>query len=237
MDKLYIVIPAYNEQENIRNIIEKWYPVVEKTGKKSRLLIINDGSHDNTYEIMCEYAQSRPQFIPVTKNNGGHGAAILYGYRHALKEGADFIFQTDSDGQTLPEEFWLFWEKREQYAMLIGHRNKREDGISRILVTKILKIVIRFCFKVSVTDANTPFRLMKASVLAEQIQLIPKDFNLSNVLISVIYAKKKLPVRYIPITFRQRQGGVNSINLKKITLIGIRAVKDFRTINRTLESM
>ena len=97
--------------------------------------------------------------------------------------------------------------------------------------------MIRFCFKVSVTDANTPFRLMKASVLAEQIQLIPKDFNLSNVLISVIYAKKKLPVRYIPITFRQRQGGVNSINLKKITLIGIRAVKDFRTINRTLESM
>ena len=119
MDKLYIVIPAYNEQENIRNIIEQWYPVVEKTGKKSRLLIINDGSHDNTYEIMCEYAQSRPQFIPVTKNNGGHGAAILYGYRHALKEGADFIFQTYTDFHTFKEELWLFWEKREQYAMLI----------------------------------------------------------------------------------------------------------------------
>ena len=69
MDNLYIVIPAYNEQENIRDIIEQWYPVVEKTGKKSRLLIINDGSKDNTYEIMQEYAQSRPQFIPLTKKD------------------------------------------------------------------------------------------------------------------------------------------------------------------------
>ena len=190
MDNLYIVIPAYNEQENIRDTIEQWYPVVEMTGEKSRLLIIDDGSKDNTYKIMREYAKSRPQLIPLTKKNGGHGAAILYGYRYAIEEGADFVFQTDSDGQTLPEEFWPFWKKREQYAMLIGHRNKREDGISRILVTKVLRIVIKLCFKVSVTDANTPFRLMKASVLAEQIQFIPKDFNLSNVLISVIYAKR-----------------------------------------------
>lgn len=234
MNKLYIVIPAYNERDNIQNVIEQWYPVVEKTGQNSRLLIVNDGSKDDTYEIMQECAKNRPQFIPLTKANGGHGAAILYGYQYAIAEGADFIFQTDSDGQTLPEEFWSFWQEREQYAMIIGHRNKRQDGFSRILVTKVLKVVIRLCFGVSVTDANTPFRLMRASVLKEHMSFIPENFNLSNVLISVIYAKEKLPVKYVPITFRPRQGGVNSINLRKITKIGIQAVKDFKAINKTL---
>ena len=119
--------------------------------------------------------------------------------------------------------------------MVIGHRNKREDGLSRVFVTKVLGVVIRLCFHVKVTDANTPFRLMRAEVLREQIRLIPKDFNLSNVLISVIYAKKGLKVKYIPITFRPRQGGKNSINLKKIFGIGCQAVRDFLEINRALQ--
>lgn len=237
MGKLYIVIPAYNERENIRSVIEQWYSVVEEVGNESRLLIVNDGSKDDTYEIMQECAKGLPQFIPLTKENGGHGAAVLYGYQYAIENGADYIFQTDSDGQTLPDEFWSFWQEREKYAMLIGYRNKRQDGFLRILVTKVLKLVIRFCFKVSVTDANTPFRLMKASILAENMDKIPKNFNLSNVLISVIYAKKQLPVKYIPITFRPRQGGKNSINFRKIVKIGLQAIKDFRMINKSLKSV
>lgn len=237
MGKLYIVIPAYNERENIRSVIEQWYSVVEEVGNESRLLIVNDGSKDDTYEIMQECAKGLPQFIPLTKENGGHGAAVLYGYQYAIENGADYIFQTDSDGQTLPDEFWSFWQEREKYAMLIGYRNKRQDGFLRILVTKVLKLVIRFCFKVSVTDANTPFRLMEASILAENIDKIPENFNLSNVLISVIYAKKQLPVKYIPITFRPRQGGKNSINFRKIVKIGLQAIKDFRMINKSLKSV
>ena len=118
--------------------------------------------------------------------------------------------------------------------MLIGHRSKRADGSSRVFVTKTLKVVIKLCFGVTVTDANTPFRVMKVSTLKEYIGLIPKDYNLSNVIISVIYAKRKLKVKYIPITFRQRQGGVNSINIRKIVAIGKQAVKDFKVIGKTI---
>lgn len=171
----------------------------------------------------------------MTKENGGHGATVLFGYNYAIEAGADFVFQTDSDGQTLPEEFWQFWNLRNEYDMVIGHRNNRQDGFSRIVVTKTLKAVIKLCFGVSVTDANTPFRLMKTKKLKEN--LVPENFNLSNVIISVIYAKKELPVKYIPITFRPRQGGVNSINLKKITKIGIQAIKDFNEINKTLKRL
>ena len=119
--------------------------------------------------------------------------------------------------------------------MVIGHRNKREDGLARKFVTKVLKFVIWLCFGVSVTDANTPFRLMKSGTLSKYIGLIPKDYNLSNVIVSVLYAKKGCAVKYIPITFRPRQGGVNSINMKRIFGIGKQAVKDFRVIAKAIK--
>ena len=236
MDKLYIVIPAYNEEENIEQVVNDWYPVVEKYNGdgESRLVIIDDGSKDCTYEILNACAESRPLLLPLTKPNGGHGATVLYGYHYALDQDAKYIFQTDSDGQTLPEEFDPFWEERENYDMVIGWRKGRQDGASRVFVTKTLKNVIKVCFGVTVKDANTPYRLMKAETLREYIGLIPQDFNLSNVILSVIYAKKGCKVKYIPITFRPRQGGVNSINMKKIVGIGRQALSDFRDINRAL---
>lgn len=148
-----------------------------------------------------------------------------------------FIFQTDSDGQTLPDEFWQFWKLRNDYDLIIGHRKGRQDGFARVVVTKVLKLTIKLCFGVTVTDANTPFRLMEAKKLAENLPLIPEHFFLSNVILTVIYTKKKQRIKYIPITFRPRQGGVNSINLRKIFKIGVKALKDFRTINRSLKKL
>ena len=189
MDKLFIVIPAYNEQDTIEDVVNDWYPVVEKIGNDSKLVIINDGSKDDTYSILTKLAETRPQLTPVTKPNGGHGATVLYGYNYALENGADFVFQTDSDGQTVVSEFWPFWEKRNEYQMVIGHRAGRQDGFSRKFVTKTLKLVCKICFHVTLTDANTPFRLMQAPTLKDNIQYVPKDFNLSNVILSVIYTK------------------------------------------------
>lgn len=237
MDKLYIVIPAYNESENIKQVIEDWYPVIEKYNGNgaSRLVVIDDGSRDNTYEIICGMAGGRPLLQPLTKLNSGHGATVLYGYRYALAEGADYIFQTDSDGQTRPEEFATFWEKRRQYGAVIGYRNHRKDGFSRIFVTKTLKLVLRLIFGLEVTDANTPFRLMSRGILAEYLPEVPEDFNLSNVMLTVLFLYNGEAVQFIPITFRPRQGGVNSINLVKITKIGIRAVGDFRIIKKGMK--
>ena len=112
-------------------------------------------------------------------------------------------------------------------GMIIGNRRKREDGISRIIVTKVLKFVIRICFSVDVKDANTPYRLMKSEVLKKYIGLIPKEYFLTNVLVSVIYAINKRKVLYLPISFSPRQGGVNSINIRRIIKIGRDSVKDF----------
>lgn len=236
-DILYVVIPAYNERENIKTVIEEWYPVVERHNGngKSRLVVVDDGSTDDTYRIMQECAENHPLFTPLKKDNSGHGATVLYAYQYALNSGADYIFQTDSDGQTRPDEFEQFWNLREENDMVIGWRCGREDGFARIVVTKTLKFVIRLCFGVNVTDANTPFRLLNRETLSACMGQIPPGFNLSNVILSVLCAKKSLRVHYIPITFRPRQGGVNSINLRRIFRIGMHALVDFYRINKTLK--
>ncbi len=230
-DRLFIIIPAYNEQENIRQVVSDWYPIVETHGNDSRLVVIDDGSRDDTYKILKELESKMPKLTALTKANGGHGSTILYGYKYALENGADYIFQTDSDGQTLPSEFEPFWLARTKYDITIGYRNKRRDGFSRIFVTRILRLVVYMCFRVYVLDANTPYRLMSATTLRDNIRYIPDDFFLTNVALSAIYKKRRQKVHFIPISFRPRQGGTNSINLVKIFKVGLSSLRSLSFIN------
>ncbi len=234
MDRLYMVIPAYNEQDTIEQVVREWYPNVMMGEEGSKLLVINDGSVDATGEVLRGLKDEFPRLEVIEKENSGHGATILYGYRYAIDHGADYVFQTDSDGQTDPSEFKDFWDNRKRYEMIIGYRKSREDGFSRVVVTRILRAVILLTFHTYVKDANTPFRLMKASVLEKELKYIPTDYFLSNVLISVIFKKRKYRIQYLPITFRPRQGGTNSINMGKITGVGIRSLGDFIKLNRII---
>lgn len=234
-DKLYIVIPAYNEEANIKQVVEEWYPIVVSASPESRLVVINDGSKDKTYSILTSLTKDMPQLIALNKTNSGHGATLLYGYKYALDNGADYIFQTDSDGQTLPSEFGPFWNSREKYDTIIGYRYSRKDGFSRKMVTRVLRLVVYLCFGVFVLDANTPYRIMKAEPLKHNLVYIPEDFFLTNVALSAIYKKRNMKVHFVPISFRPRQGGKNSINLPKIFKIGIKALSDFRQINNDLK--
>jgi glycosyltransferase involved in cell wall biosynthesis len=233
-DRLYVVIPAYNERETITQVVDQWHSVVERTGAESRLVVIDDGSKDDTAAILARLSQTYPQLDAQSKPNSGHGGTVLYGYRYALDHDADFVFQTDSDGQTDPDEFWKFWECRNEYDLIIGKRAGRQDGLSRIIVTRVLKLVVRMCFGVDAPDANTPFRLMTRNSLAACMEPIPEGFFLSNVVLTAVYYKRDLRILSIPITFKPRQGGVNSINLKRIIKIGYTALKDFRELNRRL---
>lgn len=239
MDKVYLVMPAYNEAENIEDTIKQWYPVVEKIsegGDSATLVIANDGSKDNTFAIMQGLKEQYPLFEPLDKSNSGHGATVLYLYRYATEKGADYVFQTDSDGQTNPEEFWQMWENRDKYDFQIGNRLGRQDGQSRIFVTKTLRIIVWLMFHEWVVDANTPFRLMQKNKLQKILEIIPKDYFLCNVAISAIAKKWNYKIGWYNITFKPRQGGVNSINLKRIIKIGLKALGDFRTINKRLQS-
>ena len=103
MSSLFIVIPAYNESENIEQTIRDWYPIVESNNKegKSRLVIINDGSKDNTLQLVKAQMKDHPLLIALDKPNGGHGSTVLYGYRYAIKNQITFSRLTLTDRPTL----------------------------------------------------------------------------------------------------------------------------------------
>lgn len=240
MEKIYFVMPAYNESENIKATVAQWHAAVARLNQMgggkidAKLVIANDGSKDNTFEIMEGLTSEYPYFIALNKPNSGHGATVLYLYRYAIENGADYVFQTDSDGQTNPEEFWQMWDNRNNYDFQIGYRKGRQDGSSRVFVTKTLRLVVWLMFHEWVTDANTPFRLMRSDKLQAIMNVIPQDYFLCNVAISAIAVKWKYAIKFYEITFKPRQGGVNSINMKRIFKIGWKALGDFWKINANL---
>ena len=236
MSSLYIVIPAYNEAVNIEKTIDQWYPIVEKHNDegKSRLVIINDGSRDNTYELLQKCAAARPLLVPLDKSNGGHGPTVLFGYHYAIANGADYIFQTDSDGQTNPDEFEPFWNQRGCYDAVRGTRSVRGDGRSRKFVENVVCLLLRLIFGVKVSDANAPYRLMKTDLVDKYIDKLPEDFNIPNIMFTTYFVYYKEKVKFIDISFKPRQGGTNSLNVKKIVKIGGDAVKDFCKLRREL---
>ena len=205
-------------------------------GRAARLVVINDGSRDNTYALMQRAALTRPLLIVLNKENGGHGDSVLYGYQYAVSHGADYIFQTDSDGQTDPDEFEAFWEKRNDYTGIFGDRSDRQDGIGRILIEKTLLFLLFLFFHVKIPDANAPFRLMKAECVKKYMELIPAHYNLPNVMLTVFFTHYGEKIAFRHISFKPRQGGENSINIPKIWGIGWKSIRDFWKIRKKLYS-
>ena len=123
----------------------------------------------------------------------------------------------------------------DKYDFQIGHRLGRQDGVSRVFVTKTLRLVVWLMFHEWVVDANTPFRLMNSKKLKAIMDVIPSDYGLCNVAISAIAVKWNYRIGWYKITFKPRQGGINSINMKRILKIGWKALGDFRKINRNIK--
>ena len=95
--------------------------------------------------------------------------------------------------------------------------------------------LLRIIFGVKVPDANAPFRLMKAELVQKYIDKLPQDFNIPNIMFTTFFVYHKEKVLFLPITFKPRQGGTNSINVKKIIKIGRKAVGDFYKLRKDID--
>ena len=207
-ETLYIVMPAYNEEANIISTLEAWYPIIEKHNEngESRLVVVNDGSKDNTYELMQGYAETHPLFIPLTKPNGGHGSTVIFAYDYAIKNG----------------------------AAIFGNRTVRGDGQSRAFVEKVVCLIVKHYFGVNVPDANAPFRLMRADKVKQYLYKLKPDYDLPNIMLTTYFVYYKDRAAFKEISFKPREKGTNSINIKRIVKIGWEALKDFRQLKKEL---
>lgn len=233
MEKLYIVMPAYNEEENIKTVIEEWYPILEGKAEDSRIVIADSGSKDKTHEILVEMKSDEFPKIEILPNtNQYHGPKVIALYDYAIKNGADYIFQTDSDGQTNPDEFEAFWNERAEYDGIFGNRTVREDGKDRAFVEHTVCTLLKLYFGVNVPDANAPFRLMKAETVEKYLYRMPSDYNLPNIMMTTYFAFYKEKLNFKEISFKARQAGVNSVNISRIIKIGWNALSDFKKFKK-----
>ena len=235
MSTLYIVMPAYNEEANIESVVRQWYPVLENGDASSRLVIADSGSSDRTHAILCGLQKSLPQLELLSDTRRQHGPKLIALYDHAVHAGADYIFQTDSDGQTDPAEFDAFWKKREQYDGIFGHRSVRGDGKSRAFVEQVACLLLRLYFGVRVPDANAPFRLMRAQTVAKYLPRFSAEYDLPNIMLTTWFAFYGERICFPEISFKPRQGGTNSIDLPKIVRIGWKALGDFRRFKKDMK--
>jgi len=236
MDNLYIVMPAYNEEENIKDVVLKWYPLLEGKGKNSKLVIADSGSNDNTNKILKKLKKKYNKLEILSDTGKYHGPKVIALYDYAIKNKADYIFQTDSDDQTNPLEFEKFWNLKNKYDVILGNRVIRGDGKSRALVEKVVCILLKIYFGIEVPDANAPFRLMKSSILKKHLYKLPSDYKLPNIMLTTYFKYYNEKVIFKEISFKPRKAGKNSINLKKIVKIGFESLKDFYIFKQRMKS-
>lgn len=235
MDSLYIVMPAYNEEANIESVVKQWYPHLTGKHENSRLVIADSGSNDRTHDILVDMQKEYPQLEILADTNRYHGPKLIALYDLAIKNNIDYIFQTDSDGQTNPDEFNAFWEMRDKYDGIFGNRTVRGDGNDRAFVEKVVCFLLRLYFKVDVPDANAPFRLLKTEVVKKYLYRMAPDYNLPNIMLTTYFSFYNEKICFKEITFKPRQAGTNSINIPRIVKIGWSALGDFARFKKGMK--
>lgn len=226
-DILYIVMPAYNEGKNIEPVVRAWHRMLATADPRSMLVVADSGSTDDTHDVLMRLSGELGSINIISDTAKEHGPKVIALYKYAIASGAQYIFQTDSDGQTNTEDFLPFWKERVKYNAIIGYRRKRGDGISRQIIEHIVCILLKLYFGIAVPDANAPFRLMKSSELNRYIGRLPDDYNIPNIMLTAFFAHESDKAIFKEISFTERLNGHSSVNLRRIIRIGAGALKGF----------
>jgi dolichol-phosphate mannosyltransferase len=206
---LTVVMPSYNEAEIIEGCVREWHNEVVSRIPGAELLVVDDCSTDATGSILDRLSRELPGVRSIRPpRNGGHGRALRYGFRQISSE---YVFQTDSDRQHKPAEFWRLWDLRENYDFVFGVRAQRADGKLRIVITNAMRLLISALWGVWIRDANCPFKLMRSSALARVLAHIPEDSFIPMVMVSIVARKMGFRFTEAPVTHLPRRGGTQSL--------------------------
>jgi glycosyltransferase involved in cell wall biosynthesis len=217
---LAVVMPVYNEQDCIGEVVQSWLGVLSRLNIRFKLIVLNDGSVDRTAEVLASL--SGDELTKVNKPNSGHGPTILQGYRQAV-ESADWVFQCDSDDEMKAEHFAPLWEIRDDYDAVFGCRQGRRQNLGRRFISFCSRMTVHILFGAGIVDVNTPYRLMRAELLRQVVEQIPDATFAPNVIISGAFARSKLRLKNIPVPHEGRRTGAVSIVKWKLWKAAIRA--------------
>ncbi|CAN5206870.1 polyprenol monophosphomannose synthase [soil metagenome] len=218
MPEKVVIIPTYNEKENIEKMIRK---VMSLRGDY-HLLIVDDGSPDGTAEIVKQLMQEFPDrlFIEERKGKLGLGTAYIHGFRWSLKRGYEYIFEMDCDFSHNPDDLnRLFAACKEQGGdVAVGSRYVKGGQVknwpmNRLLISYFASLYVRMILWFGVRDTTAGFKCYKAKVLAtidlDKIKFVGYAFQ-----IEMKYTAYKLGFKIIevPIIFIDRLEGESKMS-------------------------
>ena len=211
MNKILLIIPAYNEAQNIERVIGN---IVENYPQYD-YVIVNDGSTDETYEI-CKHRGYNVLNLPV---NLGIGGAVQAGYLYAKRNHYDIAVQIDGDGQHDVAYVKNVIEPimQGQADVVVGSRFVRKEGFqtssSRRMGISILSILIKVLTGKRIHDVTSGFRAVNQRFIDIYSEDYPRDYPEPEALvIAMVYGGT---VREVPVMMKERQGGTSSINLRR----------------------
>jgi dolichol-phosphate mannosyltransferase len=212
---IVVVTPTYNERENLPILAAG---VLAHPG--FRLLVVDDGSPDGTGEVAEELARKHPGRVEVMHRTGPRGLGLSYidGLRHALKSGADLVFQMDADLSHNPEYLPRMAEAAAQYDVVIGSRYL--TGVSvvnwplhRIFLSAFANRYVRAVTRISVADCTSGYRCWRR----EALERLPLDTMVSNgyaFIVEMLYEASRRGCRIgeVPIIFVERRLGQSKVS-------------------------
>ena len=207
--QLSIVMPAHNEAAHIEQGVTEWHRAVLSQMPDSELIVVDDASTDGTGSRLEAVASRIPQLrVLRLTQNVGHGPAVRRGLDESRGE---FVFQTDSDRQHSPDDFWALWKEREHADFVFGVRKTRADGQVRAAVSATMRLVNFVLFGRWIADANCPFKLMRREALDEVLASVPRTAFIPMVMVSVLARRLDFRVREVPVDHFPRTAGQQSL--------------------------
>ena len=242
--KICFVLPTYNEEENIENIIQQILKEEKNQSKHTfSILVVDDNSTDETQTIVQRYISLNSKVHLVTGQKKGLGDAYKRGFKFALNDlKADLIFQMDSDGQhdaSLIPDFVSYIEEGKD--VVIGSRfidggTTPDFSFTRLLMSKVGNLLVRYVGGIAqVKDCTSGYRAIRASYLKELdfSYLSTRGYSFQSSLICDL-AWRGADISEIPIEFSSRQGGDSKLALRdqiefllNIPRLGFRNLEDF----------
>jgi len=215
--KTIIVIPTYNEKDNIGKISE----AIKKLNLNVDILFVDDNSPDGTGDI-AEKLSSQHSFIKVIhrEKKEGLGRAYVCGFKWALSAGYDVIMQMDADLSHDPNVIPVFLEKIKDYDAVFGSRYLKGVRVSnwsfkRLLLSKLANEFIRIMLRIDSTDTTTAFKCFRRNVLGI-INLDNLKGRQNAFLIELVYRtiKAGFKTTEVPFMFKERESGESKMEFK-----------------------
>lgn len=238
MSNSLVIIPTYNEKENIPRMLDTVMTLQPKQGGTFHVLVVDDGSPDGTAELVRQAADQHPGRIHLLERSGklGLGTAYIAGFKWGLKEGYEFLFEMDADFSHNPKDLERLREACMNGAgVAVGSRYTPGGGVSnwpwhRIAMSYGASLYVNTILRLGVKDPTAGFKCYRAETLRtirlDHIHFVGYAFQ-----IEMKYNAKRLgfPIAEVPITFSDRELGTSkmSLNIFKEAFLGVLQMRRF----------